>query len=248
MPLGLALTAFTVLEEDWMGELRFATPIWILGALVTVLVTTEAFRRMRVRGRVVAIVALVVALVGTGATFVNAANDFRANPTLSACHVADRYGRAFNGYADTLGLQQASLFMPDLGGSSMTSRLEIVDMAGLTNIEMAHLISDREYDEIRDYVFEETRPTFIHTRLPWHSLRDDERLQRDYHQIYALPGDDAWPDGDWVRKDAVPNREALQRVRDYADEVTVPLMNYLHDPLRACGDTMHVGSTPPRSD
>ncbi|WP_145600388.1 hypothetical protein [Prauserella rugosa] len=243
VPLGLALTAFTVLEDDWMGHLRFATPIWTLGALLTVLVTAEAFRRLRTRGRAVTVVAIVGALFASGSSFAVAAYDFHRAPTLSACHVADRYGRTFNAYADILGLERASLFMPDLGGSSMTSRLRIVDMAGLTDIRMAHMIHDDDYDGIRDYVFAETKPTFIHTRLPWRSLSNDARLERDYYRIFALPGS-PWPDGDWVRKDAVPNREALQRLRAYADRITTELIDYPDAPRRACGDTMQVGSTP----
>lgn len=244
VPLGLALVAFTVLEDDWMGHLRFATPIWILGALVAVLAAAEVLRRMRGRWRAVAVTGLIVALFASGSSFAVAAYDFRRAPTLSACHVADRYGRAFNGYADVLGLERASLLLPDLGGTSMTSRLRLIDMAGLTDIRMAHMIRDDDRAGTQHYVFEEVRPTFVHTRLPWTGgpdLTEDPRFTRDYVRIFAQPGH-PWPDGDWVRREAVPDRADLERVRSYAT-ATAGRVDASVAPTSSCGDTLSVGST-----
>ncbi|WP_253862085.1 hypothetical protein [Prauserella halophila] len=246
VPLGLALVAFTVLEDDWMGHLRFATPIWILGALTAVLAAAEALRRTRGRARAIAVTGLVVGLFASGSSFAVAAYDFRRAPTLSACHIADRYGRVFNGYADVLGLDHGSLLLPDLGGTSMTSRLRLIDMAGLTDIRMAHLIRNEDHAGTRRYVFDDLRPTFVHTRLPWtrdENLTDDPRFTRDYVRIFAEPGH-PWPDGDWVRRTAVPDEETLQRLRAYAQATAGPAGDYAHAPTRACGDTLSVGSTP----
>ncbi|WP_183654357.1 hypothetical protein [Prauserella isguenensis] len=245
VPLGLALVAFTVLEDDWMGHLRFATPIWILGALTAVLATAEVVRRTRGRARAVTVVGLVVALFASGSSFAVAAYDFRRAPTLSACHVADRYGRAFNGYADVLGLDRASLLLPDLGGTSMTSRLRLVDMAGLTDIRMAHLIRDNDRAGAKRYVFDEVRPTFIHTRLPWtrgDDLTEDPRFTRDYVRIFAEPGF-PWPDGDWVRRDVVPDEATLERLRAYAGATAGRVADASVAPTARCGDTLGVGST-----
>ncbi|MCP2254577.1 hypothetical protein LY13_003346 [Prauserella aidingensis] len=245
VPLGLALVAFTVLEDDWMGHLRFATPIWILGALTAVLATAEVVRRMRGRARTVTVVGLVVALFASGSSFAVAAYDFRRGPTLSACHVADRYGRAFNGYADVLGLDRASLLLPDLGGTSMTSRLRLVDMAGLTDIRMAHLIRDSDRAGAKRYVFEEVRPTFIHTRRPWthgNDLTEDPRFTRDYVRIFAEPGN-PWPDGDWVRREVVPDDATLERLRAYARATAGRVADPSVAPTASCGDTLSVGST-----
>lgn len=254
VPLGLALVAFTVLEDDWMGQLRFATPIWILGALAAVLAAAEALRRMRVRYRALTVTGLVVALVASGSSFAVSAYDFRSQPTLSACHVTDRLGRTFNGYADLLGLDRASFFVPDLGGTSMTSRLRLVDMAGLTDIHMAHMIRDDDYAGIDRYILGEIRPTFIHTRRPWtdgpSDLTEDPRFTRDYVRIFAEP-DNPWPDGDWVRRSVVPDRPTLERLRAYAEATAGRVSDYSEAPTSSCGDTMSVGSTlrpPPGSD
>ncbi|MBB3665836.1 hypothetical protein FB384_004795 [Prauserella sediminis] len=245
VPLGLGLVAFTVLEDDWMGHLRFATPIWVLGALTAVLAAAEVVRRVRGGARAAVVTGMVVALVASGSSFAVAAYDFRRAPTLSACHVADRYGRAFNGYADLLGLDRASLLLPDLGGTSMTSRLRLVDMAGLTDVRMAHMIRNEDRAGTKRYVFDEVRPTFIHTRLPWTGggdLTEDPRFTRDYVRIFAEPGH-PWPDGDWVRRDVVPDSATLERLRAYAGATAGRVADASVAPTSSCGDTLGVGST-----
>ncbi|GAA1219262.1 hypothetical protein [Prauserella alba] len=245
VPLGLALVAFTVLEDDWMGHLRFATPIWVLGALTAVLAAAEVVRRVRGGARAVVVTGMVVSLVASGSSFAVAAYDFRRAPTLSACHVADRYGRAFNGYADLLGLERASLLLPDLGGTSMTSRLRLVDMAGLTDIRIAHLIRNEDRAGTKRYVFGEVQPTFIHTRVPWTGegdITEDPRFTRDYVRIFAEPGHQ-WPDGDWVRRDVVPDQATLERLRAYAQATAGRVADYSVAPTSSCGDTLGVGST-----
>ncbi|MFC4004687.1 hypothetical protein ACFS2C_24610 [Prauserella oleivorans] len=246
VPLGLAIVAYTVLEPDWMYQLRFATPIWILGALAATLAAGEALRYARTRSRAWIAVGLVAVLLPTGASFAHAADDFRTDPNISACYVADRFGRTFNGYADILGLERGSLVLPDLGGSALTSRLHLIDMAGLTNHRFAQLVREHDNAGQAKYVFEELKPTFIHTRQPWtngNGLGLDPRLARDYYQIhtdlYQPP-----PNGDWVRKDVVPDRQTLRELRAYAAEHAAKLeRNIATWPTRACGDTLRIGQT-----
>ncbi|ASR37554.1 hypothetical protein BAY61_23975 [Prauserella marina] len=246
VPLGLAVIAYAVLEPDWMAQFRFATPIWVLGALTSVLAAGAAFRNARFRGRVWLTIGLTAAMLPTTASFANAASEFRQVPDISACYVADRFGRVFNGYADVLGLREGSLLIPDLGGSSLTSRLHLVDMAGLTNHRFADLVGDHDKVGQGNYVFETVKPTFIHSRQPWSSgngLGFDPRLDRDYYPVHFDPFQGA-PNGDWVRKDAIPSQEKLAELRAYAASTALEVERGEGAwPRRACGDTLRPGQT-----
>lgn len=246
IPLGLALLAYAVLEPDWMDQYRFATPIWVLGALVATLSAIEVFKRIGRRGRAWLSVGLVVAALPTAASFTAQAQDFRGQPNISTCYVADRFGRVFNAYADILGLRDASLLIPDLGGSALTSRLRLIDMAGLTHDRFAEFARDHDKQGQRDYVYGQARPTFIHLREPWSSgtgLASDPRLERDYHAIHFDIYQGA-PHGDWVRKDAVPDDATLARLRSYADVTTTGVeRSGAAWPRRHCGPTLRPGQT-----
>lgn len=246
VPLGLALLAYAVLEPDWMSQYRFATPIWVLGALFATLSAIEVFTRIGRRGRAWLSVGLIAALLPSAASFTSHAQEFRTKPNISACYVADRFGRVFNAYADILGLRQASLLIPDLGGSALTSRLRLIDMAGLTHDRFAEFARDHDKPGQRDYVYGEARPTFIHIREPWSSgtgLAADPRLERDYHPIHFDIYQGA-PHGDWVRKDAVADDAALARLRSYADTTTTRVeQSGAASPRRHCGATLRPGQS-----
>lgn len=247
VPLGLALFAYAVLEPDWMDQYRFATSVWALGALIGALAVTEMVRQSSRRGRAWLAAGLVAALLPTLSTSTSYATDFRTDPNISACYVADRFGRVFNAYADILGVDNASLLLPDLGGSALTSRLTLIDMAGLTHNRFADLARARDRAGQSDYVYDEVYPTFIHIRQPWSSgtgIGDDPRLVRDYHSIHFDIYQGA-PYGDWVRKDAVPGAETLNRLRAYARTVTTRIeQDVATQPRNHCGPTMYPGQTP----
>lgn len=245
-PLGLAVIAYAVLEPDWMEQYRFATPVWVLGTLAATLATVEVLRSVSVRARAWLATGLVAALLPTGAAFAEASEEFRADPNISACYVADRFGRVFNGYADILGLEHASLLIPDLGGSAMTSRLELIDMAGLTHAKFAEMARAGDRKAQAEYVYEVAKPTFIHVREPWSSgtsIGWDPRLERDYYPLHydIYQGE---PHGDWVRKSAVPTPELLAELRDYARRSAGWVEERAGaSPLRDCGPTMQRGQT-----
>ncbi|WP_043536621.1 hypothetical protein [Saccharomonospora cyanea] len=245
-PLGLAVIAYAVLEPDWMEQYRFATPVWVLGTLAATLAAVEVLRSASVRARAWLTAGLVATLLPTGAVFAEASEEFQAQPNISACYVADRFGRVFNGYADILGLEKASLLIPDLGGSALTSRLELVDMAGLTHAEFAEMAREGDRRAQVEYVYTVAKPTFVHVREPWSSgtgIGWDPRLERDYYPIHfdIYQGE---PHGDWVRKSAVPTPELLAELRDYADRSAAWVEQRAGvSPLRDCGPTLHRGET-----
>lgn len=249
VPLVLALVAYCVLPDDWMVQYRFATPVWALGALVGTLAVWTTFGVARVRGRVGLALAVVVAVVVSGLQLTDSARTFRAEPTVPLCIVADRYGRLFNAYADVLGLQHASMLLPDVGGTALTSRLTVYDSPGLVSPEFAQYRADDDMAGLRDYVFTELKPGFIHTHGWWGEMSGipgDPRLARDYHRIVRHP--EGPRSQDWVRKDLVSGPAALARLRAYADRaVDAVIASYESAPLRSCGATLRRGQTPPQA-
>ncbi|MGW4064422.1 hypothetical protein ACWEGE_39470 [Amycolatopsis sp. NPDC004747] len=246
VPLGLGIVAYGVMVADWMYQHRFASPIWPLAVIAGTLSAGELLRHRQALLRVGVVVVLVGAFVPSAVGFAAAADKFAKNPNITACLVADRFGRGFNTYADILGLQKASLLLPDLGGSSMTSRLELVDMAGLVNKPIADLVHDNDLAGLRNYVFDTVKPTFIHSWGPWaagNGIALDRRLDRDYVLIYSSPIE-GLRNGDWVRRDAVTDPAKLKAAQDYAAK-TIPEVaaDRFGGPLDDCGATMKPGQT-----
>ncbi|MDT8909341.1 hypothetical protein [Amycolatopsis sp. PS_44_ISF1] len=249
-PFALGVIAFGVMIPDWMAQNRFATPVWVLGVLGGTLAFGELLRTVKVRWRAVASVVVVAAAIPSLVGFTHASDEFVKSPTIPACLVADRFGRGFNTYADLLGLQRASLLLPDLGGSSMTSRLHLVDMAGLVDADIADLTKNDDIAGLRDYVFNQVKPTFIHSWGPWaagNGITVDPRVDRDYYPIFVYPSTGP-RNGDFVRKDAVTDPAKLQAVRHYAATTMMDVEAYrFGNGLNDCGPTMQPGQTvPPR--
>ncbi|TCO47357.1 hypothetical protein [Actinocrispum wychmicini] len=239
VPLTLALVAYTILMPDWMAQQRFATPIWPLICLVGTLAIGRAIVRSNIRGRVVIVLGTVVALVPSVSTFADASDSFRASPTVPMCVVLERFGLPFNHYADLLGVRQGSVLMPDIGGTALVSRLQIIDLAGLAEKRIAQIRGGGTLvQQLPDYVFETARPTFIHMHQAWGaSLYEDPRLARDYEVIYTAGK--AYDGTDLVRRDAVPNPGALTAARAYASQaIATANAQAVQAPLRACGATL----------
>lgn len=253
VPLALALTAYAVLKPDWMGQYRFATPAWALGALISTLTAVETLRHARPRIRALLSVALAVAMIPSAVSFADQSQQFSAAPTFPACSIADRYGRIFNAYADLAGVGQGSLLLADLGGSSMTSRLHLIDLGGLGDSTIADYIHHGDAAGLRDYVFDHVKPTFITTHThgtEWHRIPLDPRITRDYDQIFNSPAPLGFPGGDWIRKDAVPSPAVLDALRAYARQNTARVDRAMDMPALTapgwtndCGPTLRPGQT-----
>ncbi|NIH77619.1 hypothetical protein [Amycolatopsis viridis] len=246
VPLGLAALAYAVLAPDWMAQFRFATPVWALLAMIGALVTVEIFRAARARGRTLVAAALVITLVPSAITLEMAAKAFVQKPTLPMCFIADRFGRVFNQYADMLGVSEGSVAEPDLGGTSMTSRLHVIDLAGLVDSRIADAWHVNDMAALRDYILEDARPTFLHFRMFWGGrtgLATDPRVARDYVPIYTYPAPEEYG-GDFVRREVAQDPARLAAAREYAAKAVPATQTGIYERgRRACGDTLSPGQT-----
>jgi hypothetical protein len=246
VPLVLAIVAYCVLAPDWMGQFRFATPVWALGTLAATIAVAHVFATARFRGRIALAVAAVFALAVSGGVAVHNVKQFQAITTLPMCTVADRY-EMMNGYADILGITKGTELVPDIGGTSLTAKLQVIDLAGLANGPLARLEGPHNMAGVRDYVFDVARPTFLNFHAPWSMstrLYTDPRLFAEYYQIFSSPN--PIDDSDWVRKDAVPSQAKLAQLRAYAAKTYNKHWDYAPDYIKSgCGDALRPGQLPP---
>jgi hypothetical protein len=217
MALGCVLACATavqvLLPYDWMGEFRFATAFFVVFSIgLAVLVATACGRIADSGLRRAAVAAAAVLLVGSHAkVYIPRSFAFAKEPVVPLSVVADRTGREFNAYADALRLRDGSLLTPDVGGALLYSRLEVHDLGGLCDREIATL-SHADPNGLRDLVLGRRRPTFVDIHGGWAlraGLQDDPRFARDYLAIEEGWG--RWKDGRPYRSGRYVRRAALPK-------------------------------------
>ena len=227
--LACATAIYLLLPADGMGEYRFGTNfvlfVYLYGGMVA-WETLTALKLERVRLIAAAGGLAALALIGSAALYAGRSAHFVRYPPIPFADISAEYGRRYDDYATALGIpaDQASVLLPDLGGTLYNSDVHIYDLGMLADKTIARTLK-RDKPGFYDYVFEQVRPTFIHTHDTWTYLArldDDPRFRRDYTPIYEY--DDAWAQkrhgltlrsGDYVRKDVLTdgNAAALANLR-----------------------------------
>lgn len=241
VPLALTLVAYGVLGRDWMALYRFATPVWVLAATALALAAATLWRAEGPRARALVGCALAGALLlsVTGQAAQN--SRFVDRPTLSMCFVAERYGHTFNAYASYLGLRDATVALPDLGGTLLTTRLRVVDVAGLTDRRVADAYAAGDTAALRRYVLSEVRPELLHVHAAWTAktgLTESRLLAAGYVPLYREGNG-----GDYVRADAVRDPARITALR----ESVGPVLDAMVAEMRpaGCGPTLRAGEGAP---
>lgn len=247
VPLVLALVAYSVLNQDWMGQLRFSTPVWPLAVLATAICTARLIVKQGLRRRVGLVGSLAGALYLAWGVTSPVLSASAAHPVVPLCVVANENGELFNEFADIAHVQHGSLLLPDLGGTALTSQLRLRDSAGLVDAKVADYLHAKDIAGLRNYIFDEMQPTFIQNHIAWASPlmagpRFDPRMLRDYSQIY--PPTPAGPrvSSDWVRNSALRDRSVLAKLRAYADKAVPGQARYeRRSPYGDCSHELTVG-------
>jgi hypothetical protein len=211
--LVLAVGAFVVLEPDWMGQLRFATPVWPTAVMVVAVAVARIVQLARWPGRVAAAALAAVVAASSGGPVLGQVQRFRAEPTVPMCVVAET-GRVVEGYADLLGLRSGTVLTPDIGGVALASRMVVVDTVGLAEPRIALFWRSGDMAGLRDHVFDDVRPTFVTSHTVWSAqtgIPADPRMARDYVEIATINGS-----GQWVRRDALADPAELGALRRFA--------------------------------
>jgi len=150
---------------------------------------------------------LALLLAGTLHQGVRRSVAFASSPAVPLEEIADSFGHRYNRVAEMLGLENASLLTPDLGGTLLYSRLTIYDLGGLCDRTIARTMG-KDQSAFYDYVFMQLKPSFIHVHPHWVDLANldgDSRFRGDYvpireHMIYERSGK-RLESGDFIRRE-----------------------------------------------
>lgn len=219
-----SLSTYLLLPTDWMGEYRFATVFFLLFYLYSALIVEVVLRRLPLR--IYATAMSILTFIAIAATFSLCAprsESFSRNPTVPFQYVKATFVDRFNWYQQMLGLETASVLLPDIGGMLYYSDLMVYDLAGLTDRTVAQYLGTNVYRPgFYDYVFDTLVPTFIHTHAFWtqHSrLDEDPRFAELYVPICAYTDP-------WIEQNYGINRQSgdfIQRsvAEAYPDELNL---------------------------
>ena len=222
--IAISLIIFILLPADWMPEFRFATPFFPMFYLL-MYITAELFYEKTDLNRSISSILLIVLfmlfLTDSSSSFLSRSINFAKSPTVPFTLVAELYGHRFNEYAVSLGIEDGSILLPDVGGTLYYSHLKVYDLAGLTDKVIAQSLGNNQV--FYDYVFDTLKPVFIHTHGTWayaSNFDADPRFRQDYiaineaidKSIFAHTGESLYS-GDYVRKDSVSDYDALLKIQ-----------------------------------
>ena len=223
-----ALAAFLWIDDDWMGEYRFATAV-ILAVIVAVTLAADGIVRMLQAKRAIGAAVAVVAVALMAAIAVPRVKAFTANPPTPYADVERRIARQFDAYAAALAVDRPSILVADIGATLFETRLRVYDLAGLCEPDVVHTLKADtpawrfEHPAFYDWVFEKIKPTFISTNKFWTyvpAFEKDPRFRRDYVAINTYA--DGYlqrtfgvmmRSGDFVRRDVLRSAGDVERMR-----------------------------------
>lgn len=181
----ISIANFFILPNDWMHELRFATPFIVITYLLLMsniyLLIEKYFESLPLLKIGAGIFCL--GFVGYSAYhFYIRLEDFRKDPTLSFSQVKKRFADPFNACNEQLQLKNATILLPDAGASLYYLNMQVYDAVGLCDKNI-RIKRNEGPESLRNYIFNELQPTFIHLHGKWaklYNIYEDPRLYEAY--------------------------------------------------------------------
>jgi hypothetical protein len=181
----ITILNFFILPNDWMHELRFATPFIVITYIVLGSNVYLFLEKYIVSHPAIKIVATFfsISFIGYSAYhFHIRLNDFRKDPTLSFAQVKQRFADPFNDCNKQLQLKDATILLPDAGASLYYLNMQVYDAVGLCDKNI-RIKRNEGPESLRNYIFNELQPTFIHLHGKWaelYNIYEDPRLDQYY--------------------------------------------------------------------
>lgn len=226
----LALGTYLVLPNDWMGELRFATPFIVLFPLLVALTLHQLLgtKRFQIQPKLAAglyMVVLLSVLLLAVTDFTPRFKKFEEEPTVSFEDVSAS-ALGFKHYADILKMTDFSMLQADVGGALWVNQYRVIDLGGLVDPVIARTMG-KDVAAFRDYILAQMQPEMIDLHGKWAqraNLQADARFQDAYRPLYTYiepsrnfeDGSDVIS-GFYVRKDVVKSEEDWQRLINYRE-------------------------------
>ncbi|KAA3630859.1 MAG: hypothetical protein DWP97_14380 [Calditrichaeota bacterium] len=218
-----SLGVYLLLPIDWMGEYRFATPFYLFSAFVILFFFIDLFALTSKRyGKILLLLVGLAFVYSSAQENIPRLQTWHKTKKVSFARIANNYGFKFNNYAEKLNIKNGSFLVPDIGGTLYYSELKIYDLGGLCDPVIAKN-RGKNQQKFYDYIFEEIKPTFIHTHGYFtvvSKFDEDNRFSEDYIPINEYPDTYAEKQigrkimsGDYIRKDAISSVEELSKIR-----------------------------------
>lgn len=198
--VGIAFGSYLLLPDDWMGEHRFGTIAFPCTYLLTFLLARQAASFLKAeRAKRLAVGTLGIAvLIASAPALTMRSEMFRANPVVPLELVASGAAN-YNSLADGLGLRNASLLIPDLGGTLLLSKLQVVDVAGLCSRDFGRLYFTQQPPQVfAEHILRNVKPDIVHIHQYW-AMRSGLPQSQEFLATYVDLGD-----GDFVRRASLP--------------------------------------------
>jgi hypothetical protein len=176
---------FMAMPDDWMRELRFATPFVFFFSLFfwEVFITL-----LGLRFSAISLCIFGLFLGYQAYHFYLRTHEFMKVPTVPLAHIKKEFADKYNRLAEISGLERTRVLIPDVGAMYYYGKLTVMDAAGLTDKEIAVRLD--EGPALRQWILEEKQPEFIHLHGRWsllYNLSEDCRFRERYIAIREYP-------------------------------------------------------------
>lgn len=216
MLCGAAIFFALIAQWDWMKGFRWYAPAVVPGAVLFALgvysMSQVVQDLLSERGKPIASIGWVTAAVLVAATIapnVSHTVEVARAPDTQPNHIKSRV-RYVNSVRDRLHVEERFVDLDvDQGGHLYWSDFEMMDVAGLIEIPLSHHKFEREF--VKQYLFEERRPHFIHIHGGWASSSRIPHIPEFRRNYVEIPGYVAnareFHIGNHVRRDLVLAQE-----------------------------------------